>query len=346
MLVAHVVLRRRIATSLLALILYASTLHSSVEGDATGGNAPLSTETGAALSRAKLVPSAISAAEVHSQSANSGSTRSMSNNHQGRSGTVGYLANMKASLLDVSAKAELLMGSYRSAMGASTAKSGASSEKGGQTCPKGGDFGKECSGHGNCEIQEPEVKPLAGPATSDAPQTRFLDLKITRKTNKIRAQSRLLKGGSSGGGGAKAGSAPKAGKAGAKGSTKSGAVVKRCECDKGWEGKPCDVDTLAIGKKSVLDPTRINRPEEPQRPPCVGRMEDFALDDPCADPRRTRIPMAPVDPPDPGTKDEWPAWAKDTEGEEGWRKFKGNEAWARKKGGGEEQAAVFRRRRR
>ena len=173
---------------------------------------------------------------------------------------------------------------------------------------------------------------------------------MRKQKHEVHTNGRLAKGGggaAKGGGGAAkgGGGAAKGGGGAAKGGGGAAQDAKKCVCDKDFEGDACEVDLLAKGKKSPLDPT-YEFPKDHSQPPCVGRIEDFALDDPCADPRRTRIPMAPADPPDPGTKDEWPAWAKDTEGEEGWRQFKGNEAWSRKKGGGEQQAAMQRRRRR
>ena len=251
------------------------------------------------------------------------------------------------SLLDLSATGGVLMrASARVNKGGGASKGGS---KGGG-CPSGGEYNKECSGHGDCEVQEPKLLPSgsgssaagaggsSGAKGGGGAKGGFLELASSRvlgtRQHEARARGRLAKGG---GGGAKGG---------AKGGASKGAVVKKCECDEGFEGQSCELDLLMKGQKSPLDPSNALQ-DEHLAPPCVGRMEDFALDDPCADPRRTRIPMAPADPPDPGTKDEWPAWAKDTEGEEGWRQFKGNEAWNRKKGGGgEDQAAVRRRRRR
>ena len=63
-----------------------------------------------------------------------------------------------------------------------------------------------------------------------------------------------------------------------------------CNCDLGWGGKYCDADLLNTEKKcSPLDASCA--PPAPLREaPCIGPVYDYALDDPCADPRRKHTP--------------------------------------------------------
>ena len=71
-----------------------------------------------------------------------------------------------------------------------------------------------------------------------------------------------------------------------------------CRCTKGWAGKACEHDLSNSEKKcSPLD-SSCQRPASPvPLPPCMGPASSYALDDPCADPRRRRFPYPPREPP-------------------------------------------------
>ena len=144
---------------------------------------------------------------------------------------------------------------------------------------------KECNGHGECKEKlvppPPEIMvPGELPAAGAAPDV-FLDL----------GQKQGLRQGA--GQGARQGLRQRQAQA-AQGSP---IITHECQCNEGWDGNACQDDLLNSQHAcSPLDAS-CNKVVPAPMPPCVGRAEDFSLENPCADPRRVRIPYAPIDPP-------------------------------------------------
>jgi hypothetical protein len=79
---------------------------------------------------------------------------------------------------------------------------------------------------------------------------------------------------------------------------KSEPFQMECICDQGWAGFACEDDMLnSMSACSALDAS-CNKIVPPSEEPCLGRADDYSMENPCADPRRVRIPYAPIDPPE------------------------------------------------
>ena len=79
---------------------------------------------------------------------------------------------------------------------------------------------------------------------------------------------------------------------------KSEPFQMECMCDQGWAGFACEDDMLnSMSACSALDAS-CNKIVPPSEEPCLGRADDYSMENPCADPRRVRIPYAPIDPPE------------------------------------------------
>jgi hypothetical protein len=75
-------------------------------------------------------------------------------------------------------------------------------------------------------------------------------------------------------------------------------VMKKCVCNNGWAGNACEHDlSNAENKCSPLDSSCVKKAPPVPLPPCIGAPGDYALDDPCSDPRRQRFPYPPREPP-------------------------------------------------
>ena len=179
--------------------------------------------------------------------------------------------------------------------GASASKGGASASKGGASAAGGmgamgamaaigsttsggtmGANGKECSGRGKLE--------------EDDNMGDFLEVK-----EDISSNSRLQGFTSSSSMPSSRSSSSSSSMKGSVGSSRG--PQKKCDCDQGWGGESCDQDLLNVLKScSPLDAS-CAPPVAVESPPCMGPAEDYALDDPCADPRRKHNPYPPGFPP-------------------------------------------------